>query len=450
MNTKLLMIVLCVAILFSCKNDQSEMLNIVVKGQIENPMGDSIVFERNGQSHKFLVDGSGQFRAEFEGQQGFYIMGYKREFASCYLVPGDSLIVSFNLRRFDETIKFDGSNAAVNNYLAAKSLLSEQQRIKTSVRDLFSMAEDSFINQVNASKKEVIALLSSAELPDDFKALEEKNLEYQAMSELGKYETYHSYFTKQDGFKVSDSFKEKLSGVDYTLEDDFEAVPNYRNLVIEHFTGDELNECLTNLETVKSYAIKNAAVSRLNEWLSPGAENFEECVQKMKAIVNDPQLVKAIDLNYNKMKGLIKGKDSPEFNLKSIDNQMVGLKELKGYNVYVDVWATWCGPCKMEIPHLKELEESYHDAKIKFVSISVDEPADEQKWRDMVADKELKGIQLISENGWNTDFVRKYLITGIPRFILIDSEGKIVSADAPRPSSGEKIRKMLDGLLVEA
>ena len=66
----------------------------------------------------------------------------------------------------------------------------------------------------------------------------------------------------------------------------------------------------------------------------------------------------------------------------------------------------------------------------------------------MIADKELKGVQLLSDNGWDTEFVESYLINGIPRFILLDAEGKIVSADAPRPSSMEGIREMIDDLLI--
>ena len=53
----------------------------------------------------------------------------------------------------------------------------------------------------------------------------------------------------------------------------------------------------------------------------------------------------------------------------------------------------------------------------------------------MVADKELGGIQLMADNGFNSEFVRNYKINGIPRFILVDPDGNIVSADAPRPSN---------------
>ena len=128
-----------------------------------------------------------------------------------------------------------------------------------------------------------------------------------------------------------------------------------------------------------------------------------------------------------------KGTPSPIFN--NYENYAGGtssLEDFKGRYVYIDVWATWCGPCKKEIPYLKAIEEKFHDRNIEFVSISVDE-------------KSLTGIQLISDNGWETDFIKSYKISGIPRFILIDPKGNIIDPDAPRPSSSE-LTKLLEEL----
>ena len=124
---------------------------------------------------------------------------------------------------------------------------------------------------------------------------------------------------------------------------------------------------------------------------------------------------------------------SPIFN--NYENYAGGtnsLEDFKGRYVYIDVWATWCGPCKKEIPYLNAIEEKLHDRNIEFVSISVDE-------------KSLTGIQLISDNGWETDFIKSYKISGIPRFILIDPKGNIIDPDAPRPSSSE-LTKLLEEL----
>lgn len=145
-----------------------------------------------------------------------------------------------------------------------------------------------------------------------------------------------------------------------------------------------------------------------------------------------------------------KGMASPTF--KGYENYKGGttsLSDLKGKYVYIDVWATWCGPCIVEIPSLKELEEEFQGKNIQFVSISVDDArrsgggdleVAKQKWRAMIAEKEMGGIQLFSDNNFNSEFVKNYKIDGIPRFILIDPNGNIVDADAPRPSDPKLVK----------
>ena len=105
------------------------------------------------------------------------------------------------------------------------------------------------------------------------------------------------------------------------------------------------------------------------------------------------------------------------------------------------IWATWCGPCQREIPHLQKLEEKYHGKDIYFVSISCDN--NKKAWENRVR-AGLKGIQLHFVNG--DTFMNDYMIKGIPRFILLDKEGKIISVDMSRPSDPKTIAK-LDELL---
>lgn len=110
------------------------------------------------------------------------------------------------------------------------------------------------------------------------------------------------------------------------------------------------------------------------------------------------------------------------------------LEDLRGKYVYIDVWATWCGPCRAEIPFLKKVEEKYHGKNIEFVSISVDVDKDHDKWVAFVKEKELGGIQLFADKNWNSDFTKSYNINSIPRFILLDPKGNIINSDARRPS----------------
>lgn len=145
---------------------------------------------------------------------------------------------------------------------------------------------------------------------------------------------------------------------------------------------------------------------------------------------------------------LAKGMPSPTFiDYENHKKGTTSLNDFKGKYVYIDVWATWCNPCKKEIPYLQKVEKKYHDKNIEFVSLSVDSKKDHDAWRKMVSKKQLTGIQLFADNSWQSKFVAGYVINSIPRFILIDPEGNIVSSNAPRPSSPELI-KLFDSLSI--
>lgn len=150
-----------------------------------------------------------------------------------------------------------------------------------------------------------------------------------------------------------------------------------------------------------------------------------------------------------------KGAPSPVFeNFDNIDGSKTSLSDLKGKNVYIDVWATWCAPCIEEIPALKQLEKDYKDKNVAFVSMSIDDDRahggswEQAKtdWQQMVREMNLGGIQIYAPNGWQTQFIKDYRIKGIPRFILLDKNGNIVDASAPRPSD-DKIRRLLNELI---
>ena len=142
----------------------------------------------------------------------------------------------------------------------------------------------------------------------------------------------------------------------------------------------------------------------------------------------------------------MKGQPSASFDYENAKGGTTKLESFKGKYVYVDVWATWCGPCRKEIPFLKQVEEKYHGKKIEFVSISVDQAKDHDKWKKMVTDQSLGGVQLFADKDWSSAFVQSYGINSIPRFILIGPDGKVVDADAKRPSD-PALQAELDVLL---
>ncbi|MFR5659530.1 MAG: TlpA family protein disulfide reductase, partial [Butyricimonas faecihominis] len=127
-----------------------------------------------------------------------------------------------------------------------------------------------------------------------------------------------------------------------------------------------------------------------------------------------------------------------------IDGKMVALEDLRGKYVYIDVWATWCGPCKAELPYLKKLEEKFKGKNIYFVSISID--ANKAAWVKMVQEDQLGGIQLYGGN--KAQIAKDYAIRAIPRFILLDREGKVINKEMTRPSDSttEETLNALEGI----
>tara|TARA_Y100001968_G_scaffold331483_1_gene386316 strand:+ start:1505 stop:2539 length:1035 start_codon:yes stop_codon:yes gene_type:complete len=138
------------------------------------------------------------------------------------------------------------------------------------------------------------------------------------------------------------------------------------------------------------------------------------------------------------------GEPAIDFTYPDIDNNIVSLSDFKGKYVYVDIWATWCGPCVAEIPFLVELEKEFYDDNIVFLSVSVDNDVNKEKWKTMIKEKDMGGVQLFA-SGWNSQIGNDYAIsaTGIPRFMLFDKEGNVMDTNAPRPSS-EDIKKVFN------
>ena len=130
------------------------------------------------------------------------------------------------------------------------------------------------------------------------------------------------------------------------------------------------------------------------------------------------------------------GSIAPSFSGVDKNGKSYTKESLKGKVIYIDVWATWCGPCLAELPHLEILQEKFKkNGNVVFVSISIDQ--NKEPWRKMLESKKMKGIQIYSEGAWNSEIIANYKISGIPRFIIIDKEGKLVDGNAPRPSNPE-------------
>jgi thiol-disulfide isomerase/thioredoxin len=138
------------------------------------------------------------------------------------------------------------------------------------------------------------------------------------------------------------------------------------------------------------------------------------------------------------------GKMAPDITLNTVDGKQVQLKDLlKGKLTYIDVWATWCGPCCKEIPHLEKLVEKFKgNNKVQFISISTDQSVD--AWKAKLAKDKPQWAQYILTPENDKKFCEDWAIAGIPRFIMIDSNGQIFSSNASRPSEDETAKTIAE------
>ncbi|UTA67907.1 TlpA disulfide reductase family protein [Emticicia sp. 21SJ11W-3] len=120
-------------------------------------------------------------------------------------------------------------------------------------------------------------------------------------------------------------------------------------------------------------------------------------------------------------------------------------KILNNQLTYIDFWASWCVPCRQEMPDSKKLAIDYKNMGINFIYISMDD--NPVAWQKAIKQIGLSENQnYLMPEGSNSEMAKKLKIITIPRYMIMDKEGKIINSDAPRPSD-PKIREIFDGLL---
>lgn len=131
--------------------------------------------------------------------------------------------------------------------------------------------------------------------------------------------------------------------------------------------------------------------------------------------------------------------------LTDLKGNQFNFAKYKGKVIYVDFWASWCGPCRQEFPFSKKIHASLTEKQKKnivFLYISIDEDPD--NWKNAIEKLQLdNGEHGYSEGGWASEVVRKYQINGIPRYMIIDKNGTIVQLDAVRPSNPATLEILL-------
>lgn len=446
---------------FACQNTTVNH-SVKITGTIENPVSENASFRYGDSTHTTdVVDG--KFVLEFELTQPEMItFKHGSESGGLYLEPGDNVTLTLDPEQFDETLKLAGEGAEESNYLLAKYLLNEKYNEKR--KDIFSSSPTEFTASMDKIKMENEKHLDTyakahQNMNTDFIKNEKSSILYTWATDKVNYPAYYPYYAGADApeLELEDDYFLFMDKMDLNDEAAFENNRKYASMVNAYINGigKKAGKGLDNLagmfeatnDKIQSNKIKSGILSKtltnfLNYNDATGAEKYVDMFNEMST--DDKQKKAIADAHTTAMK-LLKGKPAPTFNYTNTEGEEVSLENLKGKSVYVDVWATWCGPCKREIPHLKELEAQYHDNEdIVFMSVSIDKMEDKDKWLKMVEEKELGGVQLMADNDWKSSICKDYAIRGIPRFLLIDKNGNIMDKNAPRPSSKEIKEVMAD------
>ena len=451
---KLLLSLSALAIL-ACKQEP-KIDYAIVSGNLGQTKAKEVTIKGGDFEQKITIGEEGKFTDTLKiADNGFYTLSYGKTRTNLYLKQGDSIGIS----KKDSKMVFSGSGTAENNYLLNKR--ENTMKVRGQAPAFYSLDETAYKAKVEDIKNSHKTTLEGIEgINPEFLAAELQNLEYDSYVSLNNYERGHTHHAKKDSFKASVDFLPKaLKELTY---DDVKAFNNsqaYQNLAFGSvmdpiFDGlEDFNSIkpadLAAISDIKIPALKNQVVDYLGQLaLSPANSNLKELYTFFSESTTDDKIKEDLKASYEVSVKLVKGKLSPTFvNYENHKGGTTSLSDLKGKYVYVDVWATWCGPCKAEIPSLKKVEKEYHGKNIEFVSASVDVAEDHAKWDTMIKEKELGGIQLLTDKNWESQFVKEYGIKGIPRFILIDPNGNIVSAEAPRPSS-PKLKELFNSLSI--
>jgi peroxiredoxin len=160
-----------------------------------------------------------------------------------------------------------------------------------------------------------------------------------------------------------------------------------------------------------------------------GFDNSEIAYQKFKSEIGTAEYSDTLEKFHSNVQRLKSGNKAPEFQLKDNKGQTVSLSDFEGKIVYIDFWGVHCGPCISDISEFAtKVHEKYKD--VIFINICVD--VDESEWKKSLKELKLEGINLMAKGWIQNPVCKDYGVNGIPHYVLIDKQGKMVNNSAPR------------------
>lgn len=204
----------------------------------------------------------------------------------------------------------------------------------------------------------------------------------------------------------------------------------------------EVSDAYT-LFLAENYANRNSAVALLGS-LRSKPEAHDQLLAAIEK--NNPNYAPVV--KYKKERAaaaaaaskLEPGKVAPAFSFPTPDGKKkLGPKDFKGKYLLIDFWASWCGPCRKAIPHLKDVYEKYGNKGLEIFSVSVDK--DDKAWKKAMAEENMPWPQVCAPNS-GKEIMDEYQFRGIPHLVLLDKNGKIIVRNVTPDKVDEELSKL--------
>ncbi len=394
-----------------------------------------------------------KYHVTFQGKLplGEYVVGVGKYKFKVIFGSNDSLYCKWTISKTKNSIEFSGTRAAENELY--KSMIGKENfdyddyYLKQNMKDF---KPDEFANKIAEQIEKLNKKIDKFKTSDNIKPAQDfvailkklKSIEYLNLLQNKYPRTFKLYHPNQKLVypKEADTLQKIITMSDSSLLK-FDIYKTYLSQSFRHQAGVRPTSFDTTffnyvIAFAKSEAIKNTVLNaEITEAISfiKDSSYRNYLAEKYIPQISDEKLRTKL-YNKNKLQNSFqRGKPAPFFVAENLLGELTTLMNFKGRFIAIDVWATWCGPCLEQSPYFDELAEKYTDEMLAFVSISVDE--EKNDWKRDASDKSKNVLQLWAIN--KDIFMNAYGIDGIPRFMLIDPNGKIVNINMARPSEQE-------------